>query len=494
MNINTAGDDVDFAVNGDTVANAFYVDAGTGTASFGSEVQTTGALVSFNSTDSILVPVGNTAQRPATGVTGMLRFNTQLDALEYYDNDSWTTAETEFTVITADTFNGDGSTTQFTLSEDSTTAGTIVAINGVVQIPTTAYSVSGNVLTFTEAPEVSDVIDTRVLTTTATISVSSLTGDGGAVIQGSPTLIDFNVTGNLVPVANLTYDLGNATNYWRDLYLSGSTIRLGNIVLKNVGGSLQVFQSDGTTPAPSGTTSLVNSASNVVVASSGNVTVGVAGTANVATFTGSGLIIDGSIQASSFIGLDAAKISNGTSEMAVIASNGNIRANVNGASIISITSGGIENNQANGVGNIGSSTTYFNTVFAKATSAQYADLAEMYEADGHIEPGTVVMFGGSKEVTICGEDSSRRVAGVVSTNPSYIMNASLTAEHVVAVALQGRVPVKVTGSIRKGDMIVATGDGRGRAETNPAVGAVIGKALADFDGTDGVIEVVVGRV
>jgi hypothetical protein len=69
----------------------------------------------------------------------------------------------------------------------------------------------------------------------------------------------------------------------------------------------------------------------------------------------------------------------------------------------------IVNGGSNAVGNIGSSTTYFNTLFAKATSAQYADVAEMYEADQIIEPGTVVCFGGSKEVTMCREDSCRRV-------------------------------------------------------------------------------------
>jgi hypothetical protein len=74
------------------------------------------------------------------------------------------------------------------------------------------------------------------------------------------------------------------------------------------------------------------------------------------------------------------------------------------------------------------------------------------------------------------------------------MNSGQTGDHVVPVALQGRVPVKVTGQVRKGDMMVATTNGRARAENDPQVGAVIGKALADFDGQDGVIEVVIGRV
>jgi hypothetical protein len=159
-----------------------------------------------------------------------------------------------------------------------------------------------------------------------------------------------------------------------------------------------------------------------------------------------------------------------------------------------ITTPAILNSGGNGVGNIGTSTTYFNTVFAKATSAQYADLAEMYEADGIIESGTVVCFGGAKEVTLCQEDACRKVAGVVSTNPSYLMNSGLAGDYPTAIALQGRVPVRVTGIIRKGDMMVATANGRARAETNPVVGSVIGKALADFDGQEGIIEVVVGRM
>jgi hypothetical protein len=154
----------------------------------------------------------------------------------------------------------------------------------------------------------------------------------------------------------------------------------------------------------------------------------------------------------------------------------------------------IVNGGSNAVGNIGSSSTFFNTVFAKATTAQYADLAEMYEADQLIEAGTVVCFGGAKEVTMCREDSCRRVAGVVSTNPSYLMNSGQPGQYVVPIALTGRVPCKVTGVVRKGDMMVATHNGRARAEANPQIGSVIGKSLADFDGAEGVIEVVVGRL
>lgn len=124
--------------------------------------------------------------------------------------------------------------------------------------------------------------------------------------------------------------------------------------------------------------------------------------------------------------------------------------------------------------------------------ATYADLAEYYESDNQYEPGTVLEFGGEKEVTLA-EDATTRVAGVVSTNPAYIMNANCTGI-AVAVALQGRVPVKVRGKIRKGDIMISAGGGFARPTTNPQLGTIIGKALANFDGVEGTIEIAVGRL
>ena len=153
----------------------------------------------------------------------------------------------------------------------------------------------------------------------------------------------------------------------------------------------------------------------------------------------------------------------------------------------------ILNAGGNGIGNIGNATNTFNTVFARSTSAQYADLAEIYTADAEYAAGTVVVFGGSAEVTADAQDSDPRVAGVVSTNPAYVMNNTLQSTHVATVALTGRVPCLVVGPVRKGDMMVAAGQGRARAEADPRVGTVVGKALADYDGESGTIEVVVGR-
>jgi hypothetical protein len=142
--------------------------------------------------------------------------------------------------------------------------------------------------------------------------------------------------------------------------------------------------------------------------------------------------------------------------------------------------------------NAGTITGNWSLSTGSKLQSTYADLAEYYEADQDYEPGTVLAFGGEKEVTIA-EDGTTRVAGVVSTNPAYAMNATCTGI-AVAIALQGRVPTRVRGTIRKGDMMVSAGNGFARPWNNPAMGTVIGKALEDFDGVDGVIEVAVGRL
>jgi hypothetical protein len=158
-----------------------------------------------------------------------------------------------------------------------------------------------------------------------------------------------------------------------------------------------------------------------------------------------------------------------------------------------VTLGNVVNAGANGVGNIGSATTYFNTVFAKATSAQYADLAEKFLADQPYAPGTVLVFGGEQEVTQSVTYQDHRVAGVVSTNPSYIMNSGLAGNYAVELALQGRVPCHVVGPVEKGDLMVSAPNGRARAVKSASAGTIIGKSLQNFSGTTGTIEIVVGR-
>lgn len=144
-----------------------------------------------------------------------------------------------------------------------------------------------------------------------------------------------------------------------------------------------------------------------------------------------------------------------------------------------------------------SSNTLTTSVFSgTATTAQYADLAELYVADNAYGPGTVLVFGGEKEVTISRQPDSNKVAGVVSTSPGILMNKDCAGEFVVPLAFTGRVPCKVKGTISKGDMMVTSNiEGVAVANNNPAIGTVIGKALENYDSEEeGVIEVVVGRL
>ena len=143
--------------------------------------------------------------------------------------------------------------------------------------------------------------------------------------------------------------------------------------------------------------------------------------------------------------------------------------------------------------NIGSTTNWFNNVYGTAIHALYADLAERYTSDSDYAPGTVVIFGTDTEVTASYQPNDTRVAGVISTNPAYTMNAAIGG---VNVALQGRVPCQVTGPVTRGDLMVTSPiPGVAMTNNNPAMGTVIGKALGNFSGSGvGIIEVVVGRL
>jgi hypothetical protein len=157
-----------------------------------------------------------------------------------------------------------------------------------------------------------------------------------------------------------------------------------------------------------------------------------------------------------------------------------------------------DNDVSNGFSYIPTTGTVTATVFSgTATQARYADLAERYLADSAYEPGTVIEFGGVNEVTISQSSHTTRVAGAVSTAPAYEMNTDLEGEFVIAIALTGRVPCQVVGTIHKGDLLVAS-DIPGVATVLDInlyqPGCVLGKALEDYDSdTVGTITVVVGK-
>jgi hypothetical protein len=126
--------------------------------------------------------------------------------------------------------------------------------------------------------------------------------------------------------------------------------------------------------------------------------------------------------------------------------------------------------------------------------ATFADLAEYYQGDEQYEPGTVVKIGGDAEVTQTTEAFDTEVFGVVSTNPAYTMNAGL--DNGTPIALQGRVPVKVVGKVKKGERLVSsptpgTAWALGDEVYDPR--CVIGRSLQDKDdGEEGTVEAVIG--
>ena len=157
---------------------------------------------------------------------------------------------------------------------------------------------------------------------------------------------------------------------------------------------------------------------------------------------------------------------------------------------------GISNlNAGNGVGNIGSSSNYFNRLFATATTALYADVAERFASDQEYAPGTVVELGGTAEITCSNTDLSDNVFGVISTQAAYLMNggAGSDATHP-PVAMTGRVPVRVTGTVRKGDRLVSAGNGLARAAQPGEATAfnTVGRALHDkLEDNLGTVEAIV---
>ena len=127
-----------------------------------------------------------------------------------------------------------------------------------------------------------------------------------------------------------------------------------------------------------------------------------------------------------------------------------------------------------------------------ASSAKYADLAEKYTTDEELDAGTVVCFGGEAEITACEHECDHRVAGVISTDPAYMMNSEGEGQYL---ALTGRVPTKVTGPVAKGDLLVSSSvKGHAMVDNNAQPGRIIGKAVGSNESGEGVIEVLVNMM
>jgi len=304
---------------------------------------------------------------------------------------------------------------------------------------------------------------------TTGISCTGNIVSSGGIISATGNIYGGNIIGTIAPSAITVTGNANVGN----LFSSGVVSSTGNITGGNIlgGANVNATTHTGTTVSVTANITGGNLLTGGLISATGNITVG--GDLNLI-----GNLVD-------------------TGAMSLItSSNGNITLSPNGTGVVVVNTD-IRNGQASGTGNIGAAGATFNTVFAKSTSALYADLAENYEADANYEPGTVLEFGGDKEVTQTTSSHRTQVAGIVSTNPSYLMNSGISGDKVVAVALTGRVPCYVVGTIVKGDRLVSSntlGVATVLDITQYQPGCIIGKALENYNSQEiGRIEVAVGR-
>jgi hypothetical protein len=387
----------------------------------------------------------------------------------------------------------------------STTTGAL-QVTGGVGITGGIYAASldlgsGNIATTGFLSNVAGINASGVVRTTGILYANSGVASSSTTTGALQVIGGVGITGNItagnVAATNLTGTLLTAsqTNITAVGTLTTGTWNATTIATNRGGTGLTSFTTNGalyatsTSALTTGTLPIASGGTGSTSTTYCNLTTNVTGTLPVAS-GGTGITSFGAGIAT-FLGTPSS--ANLASAVTDETGSGALVFGTSPTFTTQITTPAIVKSGSNGVGNIGQSNNSYDTVHAKATSAQYADVAERYLADSDYEPGTVLHFGGDYEVSQCNADACTRVAGVVSTNPAYIMNSQLEGEHVVEVALLGRVPCKVEGTVQRGDMMVSAGNGRARAEANPKLGTVIGKALENFNGDVGVIEVVVGR-
>ena len=327
------------------------------------------------------------------------------------------------------------------------------------------------------------ILRTNVAGTTYTVA-TALGGNGAFAIANAATVgTTLSVTGNTTS--------GN-------LLTGGQVSATGNVIGANFIGN--VIPPAGGAVSTTGNVSAGNILTSGLISAAGNIT----SSANIAGtyFLGNGSQLSGLSAA-----VSVTKFSNGNTEGNIGVANGNVSFSVASTSNVLVLSSttayfgsdisvtAIQKTGSNTVGNIGSSANYFNRVFATATTALYADVAERFAADELLEPGTVVELGGSKEITRSQQDLSENVFGVISTRPAYTMNGGAGEDDThPPVAMTGRVPVNAIGIIRRGDRLVSAGSGVARAAQPGEATAfnVIGRSLENKHSAEqGTIEAIV---
>lgn len=294
----------------------------------------------------------------------------------------------------------------------------------------------------------------------------------GATTVGSTTQIPVITTDNYGRIAGLTTASISTT-----LNISGST-GTGTVALSNQ--TLRLATGTGIATAASG---------NTITITNTGVTSAVAGTA-ISISGATGAVTINNTGVTSAVAGTGVSVSGATG--AVTFSIGQAVSPANSPTFAGLTVPSITHYGTSGVGDIGASGSTFGTVYATATTALYADLAENYLADADYTPGTVVVFGGDKEITTTTTFADPRVAGAISTDPAYLMNGACGG---LPLALRGRIPCQVVGPVTKGDLLVTSQQAGYAISVGASLAfsqAVFAKAL-ETDLTDGkkIIEVVI---
>lgn len=300
-------------------------------------------------------------------------------------------------------------------------------------------------------------------TITGALTLSGAASDGGITFGQSADFVGSVSTGNVT--------LRNQTNN-KDLILS---IKTGGVQTPFLRGNYQTGLAEAYSNPTSSSPALTLATKNYVDTQLG-------GGTGVSTFSAS---LNPTANVTYTLG-------NTTNRWSNVFSQSSLTGNIYVANVFV---GGTILPQANITSNIGSSSLWFNTFFGVSVQAQYADLAERFETDQPYDPGTVVAIGGNKEITAELEELSEDVFGVISTRAAYLMNgAAGSNETHPPVAVNGRVPVKVVGKIRKGDRLVSAGNGLARSGSKTEISPfnVIGRSLEDkFDLGEGTVEAIV---
>ena len=417
-----------------------------------------------------LAAITSSVSQPSGPVTGNQWWDTTNQQFNVYNGSGWTLIGPAFTSNT-----GTSGTIVGTILDNGGVPQSHVAVN--VYVSNTLVAIISKDSTYTPATAITGFSTIKAgfnLVSTSAVSgvaywgtasdASSLGNVAAANYARTDSAETFDSTVTINNNSGLT--VGTSNNF--NAGVSGTIVQLTNnvnnadiAIRTNIGGTLaNAISISGAT----GAVTVPN-----VLATSGNLSSGgylLATQGENATSN-----VTGAVRVTGGIGMTGSLYSTG----AITATGNLITGNV--SSGIGVYSGNISAANFTTAGNI-------NAAFLVGTAIQsyYADLAERFASDEEYAPGTVVELGGAEEITIATAELSESIIGVISTRPAHLMNAGAGPDQThPAVAVNGRVPVQVIGSVRKGDRLVSAGNGLARVGTKEEITAfnVLGRSLED---------------